>query len=238
MPTPPAPSGTAEPHAVVVQGLTKVYPTGGEPVRALDGVDVSFARGAFTAIMGPSGSGKSTLMHCMAGLDTPTSGSVRLGATELTALSDKQLTLLRRDRIGFVFQSFNLLPMLTARQNILLPSQISKRKVDPERFRHIVEVTGLADRLEHLPAKLSGGQQQRVAVARALAAEPRVVLADEPTANLDSKSGLALIELMKQLNAERGITFLFSTHDPRLLEHVNRIVRLEDGRVVADERVA
>ncbi|AAZ55880.1 ABC transporter ATP-binding protein [Thermobifida fusca] len=234
MPTPPAPSGTAEPHAVVVQGLTKVYPTGGEPVRALDGVDVSFARGAFTAIMGPSGSGKSTLMHCMAGLDTPTSGSVRLGATELTALSDKQLTLLRRDRIGFVFQSFNLLPMLTARQNILLPSQISKRKVDPERFRHIVEVTGLADRLEHLPAKLSGGQQQRVAVARALVGSPEVLYADEPTGNLDSRSGAEVLSFLRDSVRELGQTIVMVTHDPIAASYADRVVFLRDGRVVDD----
>ncbi|GAA3992125.1 ABC transporter ATP-binding protein [Thermobifida alba] len=234
MPTPPAPPGAPTPHAVVVRALTKVYPTGGAPVRALDGVDVSFARGAFTAIMGPSGSGKSTLMHCMAGLDTPSSGSVRLGSTELTSLDDKQLTLLRRDRIGFVFQSFNLLPMLTARQNILLPAQIAGRSVDPERFRHVVEVTGLADRLEHRPAKLSGGQQQRVAVARALVGAPEVLYADEPTGNLDSRSGAEVLSFLRDSVRDLGQTIVMVTHDPIAASYADRVVFLRDGRLVDD----
>ena len=234
MSTPPSAAEAPTPYAVVVQGLTKVYPTGGEPVRALDGVDVSFARGAFTAIMGPSGSGKSTLMHCMAGLDTPTSGSVRLGSTELTSLDDKRLTLLRRDRIGFVFQSFNLLPMLTARQNILLPAQIAGRPVDPERFAHVVKVTGLADRLDHLPAKLSGGQQQRVAVARALVGGPEVLYADEPTGNLDSRSGAEVLSFLRDSVRDLGQTVVMVTHDPIAASYADRVVFLRDGRLVDD----
>ncbi|MGV2384405.1 MAG UNVERIFIED_CONTAM: ABC transporter ATP-binding protein [Thermobifida fusca] len=197
-------------------------------------MSINLHRGTFTAIMGPSGSGKSTLMHCLAGLDSITSGRVFLGGHEISRMSDRELTRLRRDKVGFVFQSFNLLPMLTARQNILLPSQISKRKVDPERFRHIVEVTGLADRLEHLPAKLSGGQQQRVAVARALVGSPEVLYADEPTGNLDSRSGAEVLSFLRDSVRELGQTIVMVTHDPIAASYADRVVFLRDGRVVDD----
>ena len=178
--------------AVAAVDLVKVYGSGETAVRALDGVTVGFARAQFTAIMGPSGSGKSTLMHCLAGLDTATSGRALLGGTDLTALSDKVLTRVRRERIGFVFQSFNLLPQLTAEQNILLPLELAGRKVDRHLFGHLTESLGLTGRLSHRPSELSGGQQQRVALARALVSRPEVVFADEPTGNLDSRSGCAV----------------------------------------------
>ncbi|MFV2197759.1 ABC transporter ATP-binding protein [Nocardiopsis sp. LOL_012] len=229
--TQPAPATTAPP-VVVARGLTKTYDTGDSRVHALAGVDVEFHRGAFTAIMGPSGSGKSTLMHCLAGLDAPTSGTVHLGGTPITGLRDKELTLLRRDRIGFVFQAFNLLPMLTAEQNILLPSQIARRPVDRERFAHIVEVVGLRDRLGHLPAKLSGGQQQRVAVARALLNAPEVVYADEPTGNLDSRSGAEILEFLRDSARDLDQTIVMVTHDPVAASYADRVVFLRDGRLV------
>ncbi|MDE3723249.1 MULTISPECIES: ABC transporter ATP-binding protein [Nocardiopsis] len=225
-------SPVAPPPVVVARGLTKIYDTGGTRVHALDGVDVEFHRGAFTAIMGPSGSGKSTLMHCLAGLDVPSSGTVHLGRTQITGLRDAELTLLRRDRIGFIFQSFNLLPMLTAEQNILLPSQIAKRKVDRERFDRVVEVVGLRERLHHLPAKLSGGQQQRVAVARALLSAPEVVYADEPTGNLDSRSGSEVLEFLRTSAEEMHQTIVMVTHDPIAASYADRVVFLRDGRLV------
>ena len=220
------------PPVVVAHGLTKTYDTGGNQVHALAGVDVEFHRGAFTAIMGPSGSGKSTLMHCLAGLDVPTSGSVYLGRTQITGMRDRELTLLRRDRIGFIFQSFNLLPMLTAEQNILLPSQIAKRDVDKRRFDHIIDVVGLSDRLEHLPAKLSGGQQQRVAVARALLNAPEVVYADEPTGNLDSRSGTEVLRFLRDSAGDLNQTIVMVTHDPVAASYADRVVFLRDGRLV------
>ncbi|WP_017581121.1 ABC transporter ATP-binding protein [Nocardiopsis valliformis] len=220
------------PPVVVARGLTKIYDTGGSQVHALAGVDVEFHRGAFTAIMGPSGSGKSTLMHCLAGLDVPTSGTVHLGRTQITGMRDGDLTLLRRDRIGFIFQSFNLLPMLTAEQNILLPSQIAKRKVDQARFDHIVDVVGLRDRLDHLPAKLSGGQQQRVAVARALLNAPEVVYADEPTGNLDSRSGAEVLAFLRDSAKDLNQTIVMVTHDPVAASYADRVVFLRDGSLV------
>ncbi|MFC4565392.1 ABC transporter ATP-binding protein [Nocardiopsis mangrovi] len=223
---------TQAPPAAFTRDLTKVYGTSGSAVHALDGVSVEFARGAFTAIMGPSGSGKSTLMHCLAGLDTATSGTVHLGRTDITRLKDKQLTRLRRDRIGFVFQSFNLLPMLTAEQNILLPAQIAKRPVDRERLDRIVDVVGLRERLDHLPSKLSGGQQQRVAVARALLGEPEVVYADEPTGNLDSRSGAEVLAFLRDSAANLGQTIVMVTHDPVAAAYADRVVFLRDGRLV------
>lgn len=220
------------PPVVVARGLTKIYDTGGSQVHALAGVDVEFHRGAFTAIMGPSGSGKSTLMHCLAGLDVPTSGTVHLGRTQITGMRDGDLTLLRRDRIGFIFQSFNLLPMLTAEQNILLPSQIAKRKVDQARFDHIVDVVGLRDRLNHLPTKLSGGQQQRVAVARALLNAPEVVYADEPTGNLDSRSGAEVLAFLRDSAKDLNQTIVMVTHDPVAASYADRVVFLRDGSLV------
>ncbi|WP_026117256.1 ABC transporter ATP-binding protein [Nocardiopsis alkaliphila] len=231
-PTPPSPSPFQAPPVVIAHDLTKTYDTGADQVHALAGVNVEFHRGAFTAIMGPSGSGKSTLMHCLAGLDTPTSGTVHLGRTQITGMRDKELTLLRRDRIGFIFQSFNLLPMLTAEQNILLPSQIAKRDIDQARFDHIVDVVGLRDRLTHLPAKLSGGQQQRVAVARALLNAPEVVYADEPTGNLDSRSGAEVLAFLRDSAQELNQTIVMVTHDPVAAAYADRVVFLRDGRLV------
>ncbi|MGW5877182.1 ABC transporter ATP-binding protein [Nocardiopsis terrae] len=220
------------PPVVVARGLTKIYDTGDNQVHALAGVDVEFHRGAFTAIMGPSGSGKSTLMHCLAGLDVPTSGTVHLGRTQITGMRDGDLTLLRRDRIGFIFQSFNLLPMLTAEQNILLPSQIARRRIDQARFDHIVDVVGLRDRLGHLPTKLSGGQQQRVAVARALLNAPEVVYADEPTGNLDSRSGAEILTFLRDSAKDLDQTIVMVTHDPVAASYADRVVFLRDGRLV------
>ena len=232
--TAPAPEGIGAPPVVVARGLTRTYGSGDSAVHALDGVDVAFTRGAFTAIMGPSGSGKSTLMHCLAGLDTATGGSVHLGRTDLTRLKDRELTLLRRDRIGFIFQSFNLLPMLTAEQNILLPAKIAGRKVDAARFDQMVDVVGLRDRLSHLPSKLSGGQQQRVAVARALLTAPEVVYADEPTGNLDSRSGAEVLRFLRTSARDLGQTIVMVTHDPVAASYADRVVFLRDGRL-ADE---
>ncbi|MUL42642.1 ABC transporter ATP-binding protein [Streptomonospora sp. PA3] len=235
--TAPAPEDGSAPPAVAAHALTKTYGTGDSAVCALDEVSVAFARGAFTAIMGPSGSGKSTLMHCLSGLDAPTSGTVRLGGTDISRLDDRRLTLLRRDRVGFVFQAFNLLPMLTAEQNILLPARIAGRAPDRARFDRIVEVTGLADRLDHLPAKLSGGQQQRVAVARALLHAPEVVYADEPTGNLDSRSGAEILGFLADSVRELGQTVVMVTHDPVAASYADRVVFLRDGRL-ADELAA
>ncbi len=218
--------------AVTARGLTKVYGTGDAEVRALRGVDVDFTTGAFTAIMGPSGSGKSTLMHCLAGLDTVTSGEVRVGDVEITGLSDKRLTRLRRERVGFVFQAFNLLPTLTAEQNILLPLDIAGRKADPALFDRVVDTIGLRDRLGHRPAELSGGQQQRVAVARALIGRPQVIFADEPTGNLDSRSGQEVLELLRVSVRELGQTIIMVTHDPVAAAYADRVVFLRDGRLV------
>jgi putative ABC transport system ATP-binding protein len=222
---------SAIPAAAVVDAV-KLYGTGEAAVRALDGVTVSFARGRFTAIMGPSGSGKSTLLHCLAGLDTLTDGDVRLGEQSLTGLSDKQLTLLRRDRMGFVFQAFNLLPTLTAEENIRLPLDLAGADVDPAWFAGVVDAVGLADRLDHTPAQLSGGQQQRVAAARALVTRPEIVFADEPTGALDSRSGAALLAFLRRAVDEFGQTIVMVTHDPIAAAHADRVVFLADGRIV------
>ncbi|WP_051366833.1 ABC transporter ATP-binding protein [Hamadaea tsunoensis] len=223
--------------AVAVTDLTKVYGTGDTAVRALDGVSVTFAAGGFTAIMGPSGSGKSTLMHCAAGLDTVTSGTVQLfdgrgEATDLTGLGDTALTKLRRTRIGFVFQQFNLLPTLTAAQNITLPLELAGARPDPEWYATVVDVLGLRDRLGHRPNQLSGGQQQRVACARALLARPDVVFADEPTGNLDSKTGQEVLDFLRRSVAELGQTVVMVTHDPTAAAYADRVVLLADGRLV------
>jgi putative ABC transport system ATP-binding protein len=214
--------------------LVKVYGSGDTTVRALDGVTITFPRGEFTAIMGPSGSGKSTLMHCAAGLDTVTSGSVRIGDTELTRLSDKTLTRLRRERVGFVFQSFNLLPTLTAAQNITLPLELAGRKPDRRWFAHIVGVLGLSDRLDHTPSQLSGGQQQRVACARALVSQPDVIFADEPTGNLDSRTGHEVLDFLRRSVRELGQTIVMVTHDPVAASYADRVVLLADGRLVGE----
>ncbi len=219
---------------VTATGLTRSYGEGEATVHALAGVDVAFPEGAFTAIMGPSGSGKSTLMHLLAGLDRPTSGSVVLAGTELAGLGDKELTALRRDKVGFVFQSFNLLPVLSAEENILLPLSIAGRKPDQEWVDRLVDAIGLRERLAHRPAELSGGQQQRVAVARALASRPAVVFADEPTGNLDSKTSAEVMELLQRSVSEFGQTIVMVTHDPRAAAYADRLIELEDGRVIRD----
>ncbi|HEY3483635.1 MULTISPECIES: ABC transporter ATP-binding protein [Amycolatopsis] len=219
-------------ETVRTAGVTKVYGQGGAEVHALRGVDVGFGAGEFTAIMGPSGSGKSTLLHCLAGLDTVTSGSVWLGDTEITALTDRELTKLRRERIGFIFQSFNLLPTLTARENILLPLEIAGRRPDPQLVERVVERVRLADRLGHRPSELSGGQQQRVAVARALVSRPEVIFADEPTGNLDSNSGTDLLEFLRVSVDEFGQTIIMVTHDPHAASYSDRVVFVRDGQFV------
>ncbi len=211
---------------------TKVYGSGNTAVRALDEVTVDFPAGRFTAIMGPSGSGKSTLMHCLAGLDNLTSGEVYLGDVELGALSDKQLTLLRRARVGFVFQSFNLLPTLTARENITLPSALAGTSPDREWLDQVIATVGLGDRLDHLPAELSGGQQQRVAVARALASRPSLVFADEPTGNLDSRAGEEILGFLRRAVDELGQTIVMVTHDPIAASYADSVLLLADGRIV------
>jgi len=220
-------------------GLVKVYGSGPAAVRALDGVDVVFGRGSFTAIMGPSGSGKSTLMHCVAGLDTATSGQVWLGSTRLDTLGDNALTLLRRERVGFVFQQFNLLPTLTALQNIVLPLELAGRRADRQgadraRLESLVEILGIGDRLDHRPAELSGGQQQRVAIARALLPAPDLVVADEPTGNLDSRSGAQILSLLRSSVRELGQSVVMVTHDPTAAAYADRVVLLADGRITGE----
>ena len=230
----PSPAPAAAAPASSARGLTKVYGSGASAVRALAGVDVDFGAGAFTAIMGPSGSGKSTLMHLLAGLDTATSGSVRLGDTEITRLGDRALTTLRRDRIGFVFQSFNLLPMFTAAQNILLPLELAGAQVDAAWYETLVETLGLGPRLTHRPAELSGGQQQRVAIARALVTKPDVVFADEPTGNLDSRSGAEVLSFLRRSVRELGRTVVMVTHDAAAAAYADRVVLLADGRIAGE----
>jgi putative ABC transport system ATP-binding protein len=211
---------------------TKVYGSGPTAVVALDEVTVDFAAGRFTAIMGPSGSGKSTLMHCVAGLDSLTEGQVFVGDVELGRLSDKELTLLRRTRIGFVFQAFNLVPTLTARENILLPLTLAGRKPDQAWFDDVITTVGLGDRLRHRPSELSGGQQQRVAAARALVSQPHIVFADEPTGNLDSRSGSEILGFLRRAVDELGQTVVMVTHDPVAASHADRALFLADGRIV------
>ena len=224
------------PEALLVSAadVARIYGVGEAEVRALDGVTVGFPAGRFTAIMGPSGSGKSTLMHILAGLDRPTSGSVVLDGVELADLDDKRLTELRRDKVGFVFQSFNLLPVLDARENIVLPLSIAGRKPDEEWLSRLIETIGLGDRLDHRPSELSGGQQQRVAVARALASRPAVIFADEPTGNLDSKSSTELLELLRRSVDDFGQTVIMVTHDALAASYADRLLVLNDGRVVHD----
>ena len=223
-----------EPLLVSAADVARVYGEGQAAVRALDGVTVGFPAGRFTAIMGPSGSGKSTLMHILAGLDRPTSGSVVLDGVELVDLDDKRLTALRRDKVGFVFQSFNLLPVLNARENIVLPLSIAGRKPDEEWLGRLIDAVGLGDRLDHRPSELSGGQQQRVAVARALASRPAVIFADEPTGNLDSKASGELLSLLRRSVDEFGQTVIMVTHDATAASYADRLLVLGDGRVVHD----
>jgi putative ABC transport system ATP-binding protein len=220
--------------AARTEGVSKLYGTGDATVAALDDVTVGLDRGRFTAIMGPSGSGKSTLLHMLAGLDRPTSGEVYLGDTEITRLGDKALTLLRRDRIGFIFQSFNLLPTMTAAENIVLPMRIAGRKPDKQWVASIVETVGLGGRLDHRPTQLSGGQQQRVAAARALASKPEIVFADEPTGALDSRSGTELLTFLRTAVDELGQTVVMVTHDPTAASYADRVLFLADGHIVAE----
>jgi putative ABC transport system ATP-binding protein len=217
-------------------GVSKAYGTGATAVTALDDISVEIGRGEFTAIMGPSGSGKSTLMHCLAGLDTVDSGEIRIGATLLGELGDKGLADLRRGRVGFVFQQFNLLPTLSAAENITLPLAIAKRKVDPEWFDTVVGAVGLADRLTHRPSELSGGQQQRVACARALLPKPDVIFADEPTGNLDSRSSTEILRFLRRSVREFNQTIVMVTHDPSAAAYADRVVFLLDGRLVHELR--
>ncbi|MFB7056582.1 ABC transporter ATP-binding protein [Streptomyces vinaceus] len=218
--------------AAAAVGLSKVYGQGETRVTALDGVSVEFGRGEFTAIMGPSGSGKSTLMHCMAGLDSISSGSARIGGTDLSGLADAALTKIRREKLGFIFQAFNLLPTLTALENILLPLQLAGRTPDQEWLDAVVASVGLADRLGHRPSQLSGGQQQRVACARALASRPEIIFADEPTGNLDSRSSGEVLSFLAASVRELGQTVVMVTHDPVAASYAGRVVFLADGRIV------
>ena len=219
---------------MVATDLTRRYGEGDASVDALAGVSTGFDRGRFTAIMGPSGSGKSTLMHILAGLDKPTSGKVELDGVEISGLDDGELTKLRRDKLGFVFQFFNLLPVLTAEENMLLPLSIAGRKPDPEWLERLVDTIGLGDRRGHRPGELSGGQQQRVAVARALLSKPAVVFADEPTGNLDSKSSEDVLRLLRQAVDEFDQTVVMVTHDPAAASHADRLITLRDGKIVHD----
>jgi len=218
--------------AVRAVAVSKIYGEGGTRVVALDDVTADFGRGAFTAIMGPSGSGKSTLMHCLAGLDSVTSGQVFVGDTEVNGLDDKRLTVLRRDRIGFVFQSFNLVPTLTAMENITLPLDLAGRSPDRAWLDTVIDTVGLRDRLSHRPSQLSGGQQQRVACARALVSRPEVIFADEPTGNLDSRSGAEVLSFLRNSVRDFGQTIVMVTHDPVAASYADRVVFLADGHIV------
>jgi putative ABC transport system ATP-binding protein len=233
MPVPPVPIRSAAARAV---DLHKTYGEGDAAVEALGGVTVDLATGEFTAIMGPSGSGKSTLLHCLAGLDTPTSGQVFVGDIDLTQLNDKRLTELRRDKVGFVFQAFNLVPTLTARENITLPLDIAGTDVDPAWFDEVVATIGIGDRLTHRPSQLSGGQQQRVAGARALVSRPEIVFADEPTGNLDSRASAELLGFLRSAVKDHGQTIVMVTHDANAASYADRVIFLADGHVVDEMR--
>jgi len=228
-PTPAAPT-----NIVSAASLVKIYGEGDTQVRALDGVSAHFQAGTFTAIMGPSGSGKSTLMHCLAGLDHPTSGSIHLSGTQLETLNDNNLTKLRRDHVGFIFQSFNLLPTHTAKENILLPLELAGRKADPEFLKALASSLGLTERLDHLPSQLSGGEQQRVAVARALISRPAVVFADEPTGALDTRNSHHLLAYLRSASQTQGQTIIMVTHDTKAARYVDRALILSDGQIRQD----
>jgi putative ABC transport system ATP-binding protein len=234
----PSPAGHPDPArattAVRVQGVVKTYGTDGQAVTALAGVDVDFAAGTFTAVMGQSGSGKSTLLHVAAGLDRPTSGSVRIGDSELSSMSETKLTKLRRSKVGFVFQAFNLVGALTVEQNILLPLRLSGGKPDPTWLRHVIDRVGLSERLHHRPAQLSGGQQQRVAIARALVMRPEVIFCDEPTGALDTQTAAEVLELLRSVVDESNQTVIMVTHDPVAASYADRVMVLADGRIVRD----
>ncbi|GAA2240567.1 ABC transporter ATP-binding protein [Rarobacter faecitabidus] len=230
----PTPTSTVDTAIASARGLRKVYGHAQTEVVALDSVDVDIARGSFTAIMGPSGSGKSTLMHCMAGLDRPTAGNVVVDGAEISSMNERQLTKLRRTRLGFVFQAFNLIPTLTARENIILPVSLARGRVNEGWFEQVIEAVGLADRLSHKPTELSGGQQQRVACARALVTQPSVVFADEPTGNLDSVSSHEVLSFLRRSVDEFGQTVVIVTHDPATAAFADRVLFLADGAIVGD----
>ena len=225
---------TAQKVAARTEEAVKVYGKGQTEVRALDGVTVEFAAGRYTAVMGPSGSGKSTLLHCVAGLDSLTSGRAFIGDVDLNTLNDQRLTILRRDRVGFVFQAFNLVPTISAAKNITLPLLLAGRKGDQAWISQVIEITGIGDRLEHRPSELSGGQQQRVAVARALASRPEIIFADEPTGNLDSRAGADLLRFMRRSVDDLGQTIVMVTHDPAIADHAARQITVRDGQVESD----
>ncbi len=227
----PAPTQEVTAAARTV-AATKIYGKGQTEVRALDGITVEFAAGRFSAIMGPSGSGKSTLLHCMAGLDSLTSGSAFIGDADLSTLNDHELTVLRRDHVGFIFQAYNLVPTLSALLNITLPARLAGRKGDQEWIGTVVNTLGIEDRLKHRPAEMSGGQQQRVAVARALVSRPEIIFADEPTGNLDSRAGAEVLAFMRRAVDEMAQTIVMVTHDPMAASYADRIVFLADGRIV------
>jgi len=234
-PSPPASPERAPGRAAAsAVDLVKLYGAGDTAVRALDGVSIRFESGRFSAIMGPSGSGKSTLMHCLAGLDTATEGHVFIGDVDITSLDDNRLTLLRRDRVGFIFQSFNLIPTLTAYENITLPLAIAGRKPDKQWLDTVVEAVGIADRLKHRPGELSGGQQQRVAGARARASRPEIIFADEPTGNLDSRASAEMLKFMRRSVSDLGQTIVMVTHDATAAGYADAVVFLADGRVAGD----
>jgi putative ABC transport system ATP-binding protein len=241
-PAPPAPTSPLESPATISGGTAaagavdamKVYGVGDAQVRALDGVTVSFETGKFTAIMGPSGSGKSTLLHCLAGLDELTSGATFIGDTYLASLNDKELTELRRTRVGFIFQAYNLIPTLTAEENIRLPMMLGGESGDKEWIDQVVAKVGLGNRLKHRPSELSGGQQQRVAVARALASKPQIIFADEPTGNLDSTTGAEILSFMRTAVREYGQTIVMVTHDPTAASYADRVVFVGDGKIVGE----
>jgi putative ABC transport system ATP-binding protein len=230
----PATTPTRRTTVASAVNATKTYGAHDALVHALDGVSVEFEAGRFTAIMGPSGSGKSTLLHCLAGLDTVTSGSIRIGDADLATLRDKELTVLRRDRIGFVFQAYNLIPTLNALENITLPMALARRRPDQAWLDHVIDTVGLRPRLTHRPSELSGGQQQRVAVARALASRPEIVFADEPTGNLDSRAGAEILTFLRNAVREMDQTVVMVTHDPNAAAYADRAVFLADGHIVND----
>jgi putative ABC transport system ATP-binding protein len=225
-------AGVAQQAAARTEDAVKIYGTGQTEVRALDGISVQFTAGRYTAIMGPSGSGKSTLLHCAAGLDTLTSGKAFIGDADLSALNDQRLTILRRDRVGFVFQAFNLVPTLSAADNITLPLLLAGRRGDQDWIDQVIKTMGIGNRLKHRPQEMSGGQQQRVAVARALASRPEIIFADEPTGNLDSRAGAEVLTFMRRAVDEMGQTMVMVTHDPIAASYADRIVFLADGRIV------